>query len=67
MAVEFLAADQVELAESALHQGAELRLQFGLGQRRFAGEQAAGLLAEGFEDGFGRQHGEGSGNEWAAV
>lgn len=57
LAVEFVAADQVELAEGALHQNLELGFQLGLRQGRFATEQTSGLLADGIEEGFGRQHG----------
>ena len=56
LTVEFLAADQVQLAEGPLHQYFELAFQFGAGLGGIAAEQARGLVAQGVEKGFGREH-----------
>ena len=56
LAVEFFTADQVQFAEGALHQHLELAFQFGARLGGIAAEQARGLVAQGVEKGFGREH-----------
>ena len=57
LAVEFVAAYHIELAQGALQQGLELALDLGLGQRRVLTEQPAGLLSQGIAQRTGRGHG----------
>ncbi|SPO58147.1 protein of unknown function [Pseudomonas sp. JV551A1] len=40
-----------------MHQHLELAFQFGAGLGGIAAEQARGLVAQGVEKGFGREHG----------
>ena len=56
LAVEFIPADQVQFTEGALHEDLELALQFGAWLCGVAAEQARGLVAQGVEKGFGREH-----------
>lgn len=58
LAVELFPADQIELAEAALQQGLELRLQFGARQWAVATEQARGVATECIEQSFGWEHGQ---------
>jgi len=57
LAVEFVAADQIELAEGALQQRLELRFELFALNGALAIEQSRSMGAEGIEQGFGRQHG----------
>jgi len=57
LTVEFITADDIELAQGALHDALEAGFDLRAWQGRFTVEQARGLGADGIEKSFGWEHG----------